>query len=267
MVTFETEHGGKYMDFRFDGKVAIVTGGGSGIGAAIVKLFAEHGASVVIADITPKGLELCEQLKAQGHSVLYVRTDVRLADEVQAMVALAEEKFGGLDILVNCAGIFPRSTLLETTDELWTKIMDINLKGVFQSCQAAVPAMLRRGQGCIINIGSLNSFGGAPNLFAYSTSKGGVLTMTNNLARALAKDKIRVNCVHPGWVASDGEKELQRSQGLPDNWAETLADKMPLGRVQVPEDIAPSVLFLASPYADQITGQSFSVDGGLGIVY
>lgn len=145
--------------------------------------------------------------------------------------------------------------------------MDINLKGTYHSCQAAVPALVRRGEGVIVNIGSLNAYGGAPNLFAYSTSKGGVMTMTLNLARSLAKHKIRVNCVNPGWVVTEGEKEVQRAEGQPEGWIEDGGRKLPLGRLQTPEDIAPAVLFLASGQANQITGQIISVDGGLGLYY
>jgi len=257
----------KSLEHLFRGKIAIVTGGAKGIGKAIVKQLAERGASVVIADITADGQEFCEHLKSEGRSVAFIRTDVRDAADTQAMVSMAETKYGGLDVLINSAGIFPRATLLETTEELWDKIMDINLKGVYQSCQAAVPAMTKRGAGVIVNIGSLNADGGAPNLFAYATSKGGVLTMTKNLARALSKHKIRVNCVHPGWVVTEGEIEIQRAQGSSDDWVETEGSKIPLGRVQTPEDVSKTVVFLASDHADQITGQAISVDGGLGLYY
>jgi NAD(P)-dependent dehydrogenase (short-subunit alcohol dehydrogenase family) len=257
----------KRLSAGLEGKVVLVTGGASGIGAAIVKRFAEQKASVVIADITERGFELSEHLKSNGYSAEFIRTDIRSADETKAMVSYAEKAFDGLDILVNCAGIFPRAELLETTEELWNKIMDINLKGTYHSCQAAVPALVRRGEGVIVNIGSLNAYGGAPNLFAYSTSKGGVMTMTLNLARSLAKHKIRVNCVNPGWVVTEGEKEVQSTEGQPDGWIEAGGRKMPLGRLQTPEDIAPAVLFLTSVQASQITGQIISVDGGLGLYY
>lgn len=250
------------MQKRFHGKVAIVTGGASGIGKGIASCFAQQGASVVIADVAPQGPAAAEQFRAEGYAVEFIHTDVRSIAETQAMVELAERTYGGLDILVNCAGIFPRATLLETTEELWDKVIDINLKGVFLCCQAAVPAMLRRGGGSIINIGSLHARGGLPELFAYAASKGGVQTMTRNLARALVKQKIRVNCVHPGWVASEGERALRDAQGFPDDWVETMGSKLPLGRLQTPDDIAAAVLFFASDEANQITGQEMTVDGG-----
>ncbi len=253
------------MDIRFNGKVAIVTGGGSGIGAATARRFAEQGASVVIADVNPKGGELSEQLQSEGYSCAYIRTNVRSNEETQQMVSFAESTYGGVDILVNCAGIFPRAMMLDTTDELWDSIMDINLKGTFRCCKAAVPALIRRGAGVIINIGSLSINSGGPDMFAYATSKGGIWTLTRNLANSLAKHKIRVNCISPGWVASEGEIELQRSLGLPDDWSETMGHRLPLGRVQVPDDIARTIVFIASDLADQITGQNLAVDGGLGL--
>lgn len=253
------------MSNHFQGKIAIVTGGASGIGRAVVKRFAEAGASVVIADVTANGPEVAEQFRASGHAVEFIHTDVSLASATRAMVELAERVYGGVDILVNSAGIFPRSTLLETTDEFWDKVMDINLKGTFHACQAVVPAMMKRGGGAIINIGSLNASGGLPELIAYSSSKGGVWTMTRNLALSLVKEKIRVNCVHPGWVASEGERALRRSEGLPENWDEIAGPKLRSGRLQTPDDIAAAVVFFASDDAQQITGQALTVDGGMSL--
>ncbi|GGJ05475.1 putative oxidoreductase [Alicyclobacillus cellulosilyticus] len=252
---------------EFYGKVAVVTGGARGIGRAIARRFAESGAKVVLADVSPAGVDIAEAWQAERLKVAFVQTDVTLPEATEEMARFAERVYGGIDILVNCAGVFPRGTLLETDEALWDRVMDINLKGVFHACRAAVPRMVARGQGVIVNIGSLNAFGGAPNLFAYSVAKGGVWTLTRNLAKALAPYRIRVNCVHPGWVITEGEAEVQRALGMPDDWAEQGAAKIPLGRLQTPEDIAPTVLFLASDAASQITGQSICVDGGLGLVY
>ncbi|WAH44120.1 SDR family oxidoreductase [Alicyclobacillus fastidiosus] len=254
------------MQYPFAGKVALVTGGASGIGKAIAKRFVENGASVVIADLSVDAMADTEWKRA-GASSQFVRVDVRREADLLDAVRFAKTTFGGLDILVNSAGIFPRATIQNTTAELWDKIMEVNLKGVYHACRAAIPEIIERGGGAIINIGSLNAFGGTPDLFAYSTSKGGIVTLTVNLARSLAKHKIRVNCVHPGWVLTEGEKEVQKQVGRPNNWYETEGEKLPLGRIQTPEDIAPCVLFLASDDASQITGQSLAVDGGLGFHY
>lgn len=255
------------MNYPLSGKVALITGGSSGIGKAIADRFTENGAAVVICDVSPKGEQLANEWQQAGKKVEFAQVDVRQTADLERAVSLAEERFGGLDILVNCAGIFPRATLADTTDALWDQIMDVNLKGVFHTCQVAVPALIRRGSGVIINIGSLNTFGGTPELFAYSTSKGGVATLTRNLARTFAKHKIRVNCVHPGWVATEGEMAVQQQQGMPDNWVETEGHRLPMGRVQTPDDIAAAVLFLASDDANQITGQFLTVDGGLSFRY
>jgi NAD(P)-dependent dehydrogenase (short-subunit alcohol dehydrogenase family) len=168
-----------------------------------------------------------------------------------------------VDILVNCAGIFPRADLLETDEELWDKVMDINLKGVYLCCRAAVPLMKKRGGGSIVNIGSTHATAGSTNLLAYSVSKGGLLTMTRNLARALAPDNIRVNCVNPGWVASDGEIALRVSEGHSAEWLREQGRNTPLGRLQTGEDVAAAVVFFTLPQACQINGQILSVDAGM----
>lgn len=255
------------MTYDLREKVAFVTGGSNGIGKAIADLFLQHGCTVIVADVSVHGQVVVSQWQADGRPAMYEQIDVRNLSQLEKAVSRAEEQFGGIDILVNNAGVFPRATLEETTEELWDQIMDINLKGVYHTCKACVPALIRRGGGSIVNIGSLNTFGGTPELFAYSTSKGGIAAMTVNLARSLAKHKIRVNCVHPGWVVTEGEIEVQRKLGQPNDWVETQGSKLPLGRVQTPEDIAKSILFFASDAADQITGQAISVDGGLGFHY
>jgi NAD(P)-dependent dehydrogenase (short-subunit alcohol dehydrogenase family) len=122
--------------------------------------------------------------------------------------------------------------------------------------------MIQAGGGSIINVGSVNAAMGAPNLLAYSTAKGGLVTMTRNLARSLAPHRIRVNCVHPGWVLTEGEFAVQRAEGMPEDWAERAKEQIPLGRMLLPDDVAPTILFLASAAADQISGQEISVDGG-----
>lgn len=249
------------MQVSLTGKVAVVTGAAQGIGAAIARMMAEAGAAVVAADVSANGERVAETLRAQGRRAVYQAVDVRSPDGVRGMVDRAVTEFGGLDALVNCAGVFPVAPFLETSPEFWDRVLDINLKGVFLSCQAAVPAIARRGGGVIVNIGSLHAAAGSPERLAYAVSKGGVVTLTKNLARSLAQQRIRVNCVHPGWVASEGELELRRSLGSPDGWQEEEGKRLPFGRLQTPEDVAAMVVFLASDLADQITGQVVSVAG------
>ncbi|MFD0682744.1 MULTISPECIES: SDR family NAD(P)-dependent oxidoreductase [unclassified Paenibacillus] len=249
---------------NFDGKIALITGGAKGIGASIVKQFLENGAKAVIADASLDGEQAAEQWRSQGKEVVYVQCDVSQTDQVNNAVSVAEQQFGRLDFVVNNAGIFPRADLLQTDEAFWDRVMDINLKGVYLMCKAAVPVMIRQGGGCIVNIGSLHASVGGEELFAYAISKGGVVTLTRNLARSLAKHNIRVNGVHPGWVASHGERALMRAKGEDEDWPEQRSSAMPFGRLQTEDDIANSVVFLCSANASQITGQMLSVDGGLG---
>lgn len=246
-------------------KVAFVTGGASGIGAAIAKTLAGSGVSVAVADMNDRGQAVADEIKADGGESIFVRTDVSRGASVAQAISITHTQFGGPDILVNCAGIFPRATLIDTDEELWDRVMDVNLKGTYLCCKAAVPYMIERGGGAIVNIGSTHATTGASNLFAYSVSKGGVLTLTRNLAKGLAANRIRVNCVNPGWVASEGEIALREASGLSLEWLIERGSQMPSGRLQTGEDIAAAVSFLVSEQAEQISGQIFSVDGGASV--
>jgi NAD(P)-dependent dehydrogenase (short-subunit alcohol dehydrogenase family) len=251
------------MAGRVQDKVAIVTGAGTGIGQGIALLLASEGARVVVANRKREtGEETVAQIRAAGGTALFHSTDVAKEAECAAVVSAATREFGRLDILVNNAGIFPRATLEETTEELWDEIMAVNLKGVFFLCKHAVPAMRAAGGGSVVNIGSINSYIGAPNLFAYSISKGGLLTLTRNLARSLAKDGVRVNFVNPGWVVTPGEIRIQALEGHDRDWLEERGRDMPLGRLQTPADAAYGVLYLASDESAMVTGEALNVDGG-----
>jgi NAD(P)-dependent dehydrogenase (short-subunit alcohol dehydrogenase family) len=252
------------MPGRVLDKVAIVTGAGTGIGRGIALLLAREGARVVVANRKPEtGEETVGQIRTEGGTALFHRTDITNEENCRALVATTVKEYGRLDILVNNAGIFPRSTLDETTEELWDRIMDVNLKGVFFTSKYAVPEMRKAGGGSIVNIGSVNGYVGGANLFAYSTSKGGLLTLTRNLASALAKDRIRVNYLNPGWVISEEEIRIQALEGHDEAWIEEAGKRMPLGRHQTPMDTAYCALYLASDESSQVTGNALNVDGGL----
>jgi NAD(P)-dependent dehydrogenase (short-subunit alcohol dehydrogenase family) len=248
---------------RLAGKVALVTGAGSGIGRGIALAFAREGAAVVVANRRPEaGTETERRIVAAGGRARFQATDVTREADCAGAVAAAGEHFGRLDVLVNNAAIFPRSTLEETTAELWESILATNLRGPFFLCKHAVPAMRAGGGGSIINLGSTNAFCGLPNLFAYSCAKGGLLTMTRNLARALAPDRIRANLLNPGWVISEGEVVVQAQEGHDAAWIETMGRRQPLGRHQLPEDAALAAVFLASDESSQVTGVELNCDAG-----
>lgn len=247
---------------RVEGKVVIVTGGATGIGRGISEVLAREGARVVIANRSvERGEEAAAAIRESGGQAHFVRCDVSSEEDCRALVDEAVRRFGKLDALVNNAGIFPRATLEETTSELWDQISAVNLKGAFFCCKYAVPELRKQGGGSILNIGSANSYVGLPHLFAYSVSKGGMVTMTRNLAAALAKDNIRVNFVNPGWVITEMEIEIQAQEGHDAEWLAEAARSMPLGRHQVPEDAAYACLFLISDEASQINGDQINVDG------
>lgn len=248
---------------RLVGKVVIVTGAGAGIGRGVAERCAHEGAAVIVADRSVAGGEATARAIADsGGRGRFVQTDV--ADEASAANAVAQavSQFGSLTGLVNCAGIYPRATIDETTVELWDQIMAVNLRGPFLMCRAAVPAMRTAGGGSIINVTSTNAYSGWPNLFAYSTSKGGLLVMTRNLSRGLARDRIRANALNPGWVISENEIAVQASDGHDLAWIEEAGKRQPLGRTQTPLDSAYSAVFLLSDESSQVTGTEMNVDAG-----
>ena len=251
------------MQGRLAGKVAIVTGAGTGIGRGIAEAFAREGAAVVVANRNrANGEETVKRIAEAGGRAVFQPTDVSHEADCREAVQAAMRSFGNLHILVNNAGIFPRATLEETTEDLWDRIFATNLRGPAFLCKYAVPEMRRVGGGSIVNLGSTNQYAGLPNLFAYSCAKGGLLTMTRNLARGLAPDRIRVNIVNPGWVISEGEVVVQAQEGHDAAWLSEMGRRQPLGRHQLPEDAAMACVFLASDESTQITGVEINCDAG-----
>jgi len=247
---------------RVEGKVVIVTGGATGIGRGISSLLGREGAHVIIASRGREhGLAVQDEIRAAGGSSLFIQTDITRETEVREMIDTTVRHFGRVDGLVNNSGIFPRATLEETSEELWDLIMAVNLKGPYFCCRHAVPEMRRAGGGSIVTIGSANAYIGLPHLFAYSVSKGGTITLTRNLSQALAKDRIRVNWVNPGWVITEMEIEIQAKEGHDAAWLEEAGRNLPLGRHQVPEDSAYAVLYLISDESSQVSGELINVDG------
>jgi NAD(P)-dependent dehydrogenase (short-subunit alcohol dehydrogenase family) len=243
----------------------LIIGVARGIGRGIAERCAAEGANVVIADISAERDLLAARLSQEGAETLASALDARIAADHERVVAEAIERFGRIDGMIYCAGIFPRATLPETDEILWHLVIDTNLTGAFLACRIVIPHMVTRGGGSIVTIGSLHAHRGARNLLAYSASKGGLVTLTRNLAAAYASDRIRVNCVHPGWVLSEGEVAVRQLEaGGVEQFAERMGADIPLGRMQTPEDIADMVTLLLSDHSSQITGQVIAVDGGLG---
>jgi 3(or 17)beta-hydroxysteroid dehydrogenase len=242
---------------RLKGKVAIVTGGASGMGRSEATIFAREGARVLVADVLEK--EGQEVAKAIGDTARFMKLDVTSEPEWHALVAAAEREFGRLDILVNNAGISGTYTSDLASTEAWDRVMDINAKSTFLGMKHAVPAMKRAGGGAIVNISSISGFTGQLGVhMAYNASKGAVRIMTKTGAVQWARDNIRVNSVHPGFMPP-----MRTSVGsAKPEWREKVLATVPMRREGRVEEVAHAVLFLASDEASYITGTELVVDGG-----
>jgi len=257
-------------------QVAIVTGGGMGIGQAIALRLAEAGATVTIGDINEAAAsETVSRIQAQGGKASAVRVDMGAVGEVEALIAVAASRFGRLDILVNNAGIFPMSPAEAITEALWDKVQGINLKGVFFAAQAAAKLMIAAGHGGrIINIASIDALHPTGFLAHYDASKGGVVMLTKSLALEYGRHGILVNAIAPGSIETPGALAATTGSGVElsatggaspsaaTSAAETFLAHIPLGRMGEPDDIAMAALFLASPAARYMTGSLLVVDGG-----
>ncbi|MFH1569275.1 MAG: SDR family NAD(P)-dependent oxidoreductase [Gemmatimonadota bacterium] len=243
------------MAGRLAGRVALVTGGGRGIGAAICRAFSAEGARLAVADIDGSAARRCaEALPSPG---LGLEVDISVPSASRAAVEAAAAHFGGLDILVNNAGMLIYSTVFDCREEDWDRVLDVNLKGPFFCAQAAIPHLRARGGGTIVNLTSLAAkSGGLAAGPAYAAAKAGVYTLTITLAKALAPDRIRVNGIAPGVI------DTEMTRGLSPGHAD-LARQIPLGEKGRPEDVAYCAVFLASDEARHITGEIIDVNGGL----
>jgi len=243
---------------RFQGKVALVTGAGSGIGLATARRLREEGCAVVAGIVDE------DQRAALGDLDGEV-LDVRNAEHWDRAIAYAHERHGGLDILVNSAGICPQATAEETTPELWRDVLGVNLEGGFLGCQRAIPAMRERGGGAIVNIASINAIRGNTGMVAYAASKGGVMAMTMALALDHVGDGIRVNCVCPATIDTAMVSDMLAGAADPAAARTAIVAKHPIGRMAQPEEVAAVAVFLASDDASFMTGLALPVDGGRSI--
>jgi NAD(P)-dependent dehydrogenase (short-subunit alcohol dehydrogenase family) len=251
---------------RLSGKAAIVTGAGAGIGKAAALLFAREGASVVAGVYEDSNAAQLEQEAAGLPGALaIVPCDVTRDEDAARLAAAARSRFGGLDILVNNAGIAIPGTVTDTSDEDWNRVIDVNLKGVFRCSRHAVPLMVERGGGSIVNVSSINGIRGNTRLFAYSASKGGVVGVTMAMAIDHAPQNIRVNCVCPAAIDTEMTRRSIASAADPSKQRQALIAKHPLGRIGRAEEVAYAILFLASDEASFISGVALPVDGGRSI--
>jgi meso-butanediol dehydrogenase / (S,S)-butanediol dehydrogenase / diacetyl reductase len=248
---------------RLDGKVAIVTGAGGGIGRAMVVRLAQEGAQVVAADVDEERVgETAEQAREHG-DVAHRRVDVSEAEQVRELVKTAVGRYGKLTTICNNAAISIPGDVTEVSVDDFDRTLAVNLRGVFLGCKYAVPALLEAGGGSIVNTGSVNSLVAEPFLTAYCASKGGVLMLTKAVALDYAQRNIRCNCICPGWVDTPINYPHAERMGGIDGVLESLPEWQPIGRQGYPEEIAAAAAYLASDDSAFMTGSAFVIDGGM----
>ncbi len=247
--------------------MALITGVGGGIGRVAAELFAAEGASVMVADASAEGaIETAEAIAAAGGNAAVAVADVSDSVQVKNMIAAATDAFGGIDVLYNNAGVLPADDggTVDTPESTWDQVMNVNLKGVWLCCKHGIPALLERGGGSIINVASLVALmGSAVAQIAYTASKGGVLSMTREMAVEYARHNIRINALCPGPIQTPLMAELLSD---PERRARRLVH-VPIGRFGQAEEVAKAALFLASDDSSLMTGASLVVDGGISVAY
>ena len=246
---------------NLEGRTAVVTGAGAGIGRATAQRFAASGATLVLADLN---MEKAQETGASlPPSIRWEAMQIDVSDWASgdALAAKAHNSFGGADILVNCAGLFPSMPTLELTERHWDQLLDVNLKGSMRLSQCLAPQMIARGGGAIVNVASIQAFRPGAGKAAYASSKAGVVALTQVLARELAASLVRVNAVAPGPIMTETIAAAVKAAGVQPSSGRTLA-QVPLGRFGEPDEIARVIHFLATPAAAFVTGATWLVDGG-----
>jgi NAD(P)-dependent dehydrogenase (short-subunit alcohol dehydrogenase family) len=247
---------------RLEGKVSIVTGAAKGIGNAIAELFAQEGSTVVLADIDKSGEEAARRIEKNWGPAFYVEADVSNAEDVKKMVGAVMERCGKIDVLVNNAGISGgMDNGLDVEDDLWKKVIDINLNGVYLCTKFVGREMVKRESGSIVNMSSMLGVIGSPNSTAYHASKGAVRTYTKAMAIVLAPHHIRINSIHPGYIDTELVQKVFEDLGDPQA-RKDVENLHPLGRLGTPREVAHATLFLACDESSFITGTELMVDGG-----
>ena len=251
---------------KLEGKVAIVTGSAMGIGRATAALLASEGARVVLADVDEVGgKETLTLIEEDGGEALFVKTDVSKPEDVKAAVDAAVDGYGSLDVLHNNVGIALGASVVDTTEDLWNRVLDVNLGGIYRGCKYAIPHMMSNGGGSIINSASVQGLRGFKGWAAYAASKGGIIALTQQVAIEYAPHGIRVNCIAPGTILTPMNEKVFEETDDPEALRETWNRMHPVGRFGQPEEVAEAVLFLAADSSSFITGQCLVVDGGVTI--
>jgi NAD(P)-dependent dehydrogenase (short-subunit alcohol dehydrogenase family) len=245
--------------FGIEGQTAVVIGGAGVLGGALCRGLLQAGAHVVVADVTDEGCQAqVEELQKLGGNASYSLVDVTSRESIEALLATALDQTGRVDILVNSAGINAGTDFLDATDDVWDRIMTINLRGVFQACQVFGRHMIEAGGGAIVNIGSVTSHLPLSRVFAYSASKAGVLNLTRNVAQEFAAKGVRVNAICPGFFPAEQNRKL-----LTEERTNSIIGGTPMARFGEPEELVGALLLLVSPRGGQfITGTHINVDGG-----
>jgi 3-oxoacyl-[acyl-carrier protein] reductase len=248
---------------RLEGKGAVVTGGGRGIGRGLCIAFAKEGADVVVNYATQDqpAQEVVEMIRKMGRKAVAVKGNVAVKADVEKIIQAAIDHFGKIDILVNNAGVSKPNMLHRMTEEQWDEVLDIHLKGYFLCTQAASKFMMEQKSGRIINVTSAAGTSGTKGQINYSAAKGGIIALANSAARELAGYGITVNVISPGYVSTEMTEKIRTDPQL----KEIYTARILLGRFAEPEEVAPAFVFLASDEASYITGQLICVDGGLGM--
>lgn len=242
----------------FENKVALITGGGRGIGREITSLFANEGADIAVCDVNKEALEdTKKEVESLGRKCLVFEADVTRTEQIDEMVSKILDNFTKVDILINNAGITRDGLLVRMNEKDWDMVLDINLKGVFNCTKAVVKPMMKQRWGRIVNIASIIGIIGNAGQANYAASKGGIIAFTKSIAKELASRNINVNAIAPGFIQTEMTKKL------PENYKEDMLKMIPLNRLGDAKDVAKAALFLASESANYITGHVIQVDGGM----
>jgi NAD(P)-dependent dehydrogenase (short-subunit alcohol dehydrogenase family) len=249
---------------RFAGKVAVVSGSSQGLGAAVARLMAREGADglVVTGRDDERGEAVAADLRALGADGRFIVSDLAEPAGPDAVIAFADAAFGRIDVLVNCAAITDRDTIWDSTPEFFDRMVAINTRAPLFLMQGAAQLMRREGiEGTMVNVGSISAYGGQPFIMSYCAAKGALATLTRNVANALLPERIRVNAINPGWMATEGEDRIQRGyHGAGDDWLDEAGRSQPFGRILDPGEVARAIAFLASSDSGLMTGTVMDFD-------